>query len=50
MVSMFAGEKLNDAHNSCNPLLAKGAYKDAVLKMIELATDAATQESKKDAN
>lgn len=40
MIFEFFGDKLINAHNACHPFLANGEYKNAVLQMIEKATDA----------
>ena len=48
MVSIFADEALDDAHDACHTYLTTGDYKGAVLKMLEFATEA-IMANKKDA-
>lgn len=40
MVTLFESTMLLAAHDACHPFLASGQYKQAVLKMIECATNA----------
>lgn len=48
MIGIFDDETIATAHDVSHPFLADGKYKDAVLKMIESATEA-VQAYKKDA-
>lgn len=40
MIQLFDSDTLAAAHDACHPFLSTGKYKDAVLKMIESATNA----------
>ncbi len=40
MCDILDGQKRDEAHEVCNQLIYDGAYKDAVLKLIEYATEA----------